>query len=92
MTPKGVSDIRGLRSLTTSPGLISESKAHLKLYHLTAEKAHLQRKRAWVRRQDEQTEKRLADIALAIHKVEERAQRGLSSHPYPGFRRPFIQY
>ncbi len=92
MTPKGVSDIRGLRALTTSPGLISESKTHLKLYHLSAEKAHLQRKRGWIRRQDEQTEKRLADITQAIHRIEERARREPSSHPYPGFRRPFIQY
>ena len=80
MIIRGISDIKGIRRLNTRPGPVTESSGLLKMYRLAAEKDNLLKKLAWVRRQQEQAEKRLAEIASTIQAVkqvvEERASRG----------------
>lgn len=71
MIIKGLADIRGVRNLNSGRGPATESKGLLKLYQLAAEKENLLKKRAWVRRQKEQTDKRLAEIAYAMHSVKQ---------------------
>ena len=96
MITRGVSDIRGIRSLNTRPGPITESRGLLKLYQLAAEKDNLMKKLAWVKQQEDQTEKRLSEIAHAMHTVkktvEERAKREPASDSHAGFRGTFIKY
>jgi len=96
MITKGVSDIRGISSLNTRPGPITESKGLLKLYQLAAEKDNVIKKLEGVKRQKDQTEKRLCEIAHAMHTVkkivEERAKREPASSTHSGFRSTFIQY
>ena len=92
MIARGASDIRGIRSLTTRPGSINESNKFLKLYQLAAEKENLQKKVVWVKRQKDQAEKRLAEIAYAVHEVEARAKRETASLSHAGFRSMFIEY
>lgn len=96
MITKGVSDIRGVRSLNTRPGPITESSGLLKLYQLAAEKDNLLKKLEWVKRQKDQTEKRLSEIVHAMHTikktVEERSKRELNQSANPGLRNSFIKY
>jgi prefoldin subunit 5 len=96
MLTKGVGDIRGIRSLNTRPGPITESKGLLKLYQLAAEKDNLMKKLEGVKRQKDQTEKRLSEIAHAMHTVkrivEERTKREPAVNTHPGSRGAFIQY
>ncbi len=90
MLTKGVSDIRGVRGLHTRPGPVTESSGLLRLYRLAVEKDGLLKKQAWVRRQQEQTEKRLAEIASTMQTVkqlvEERSDREPSSPTRSGSR------
>ncbi len=92
MITRGASDIRGIRSLNTRPGPITERSGFLKLYQLATEKDNLLRKVAWVRRQKDQTEKRLSEIAYVMHAVEERTKRELASSSHSEFRSTFIEY
>lgn len=79
MITRGVSDLRGIRSLNTRPGPITESIGLLKLYQLAAEKDNVLKKLAWVKRQQDQAEKRLAEITRAMQALqqvlEEKARR-----------------
>lgn len=96
MITKGVSDIRGVRGLHTRPGPMTESSGLLKLYRLAVEKDGLLKKQAWVRRQQEQTEKRLAEIAAAMQAVrqvvEERNAQGPFSPARSEARRTLVEY
>jgi hypothetical protein len=92
MLTRGVSDIRGMRGLNTRPGLISESAGFLRLYQLAAEKNHLMKKLAWVKRQKDQTERRLSEIAHAIHSFEKMAETEPASNTDAGFRSTLITY
>ncbi|MGZ3749576.1 MAG: hypothetical protein ACXVCD_19720 [Pseudobdellovibrionaceae bacterium] len=96
MLPKGISDIRRMRSLNTRSGPITESSELLKLYQLAAEKDNLMKKREWVRRQQDQTEKRLSEIAYAMQAIkktiEEKAKREAISNPHSRFRNTIIKY
>ena len=96
MLIKGASQIRGLRSLNTRPGPITESSGLLKLHQLAAEKESLMKKLEWIEAQKDQTEKRLSEIAHAMHAVEktieERAKRESVSDSHAGFRSTFIKY
>ncbi len=92
MITKGVRDIRGVRSLNTRPGPITESSGFLQLYQLAAEQENLLKKIAWVKQQKDQTEKRLSEITHAMHAVEEKAKRGLVSNVPSGLCRVFIKY
>jgi hypothetical protein len=89
---KGASDIKGIRSLNTRPGPITERSGFLKLYQLSAEKDNLLRKATWVRRQKNQTEKRLSEIAHVMHAVDESIARGSPSNAHADFRSTFIEY
>ncbi|MBU2578182.1 MAG: hypothetical protein ABH867_02440 [Patescibacteria group bacterium] len=100
MITKGVSDIRGIRSINTRPGPITESSGLLKLYQLAAEKDNLLEKVKWVERQKTRVMKRLSEIARGMNMmkrvVEERSKResppagGLNSNS--GFRGMSIKY
>jgi hypothetical protein len=89
---KGASDIKGIRSLNTRPGAITEKRGFLKLYQLAAEKDNLQRKAVWVRRQQEQTEKRLFEITHGMRIVDESIARGPFSNAHAELRSTFIEY
>ena len=65
MRTRGASAIKGIRSLNTLPGPITESGGLLKLHQLAAEKEKLLKKLEWLQAQKDQTEKRLAEIARA---------------------------
>ena len=96
MITKGVSDIRGIHSLNTRPGPITESSGLLKLYQLAAEKDNLLKKLEWVKRQKDQTEKRLSEIVHAMHTVkktvEERSKREPTLDANPRLLNAFIKY
>ena len=96
MLIKGASQIRGLRSLNTRPGPITESSGLLKLHQLAAEKESLMKKLEWIKGQKEQTEKRLSEITFmmqAVEKqVEEKTRRELVSNAQAGFRKPSLKY
>ncbi len=96
MITKGASAIRGIRSLNTRPGPITESSGLLKLHQLAAEKENLMKKLEWIQAQKDQTEKRLSEIAHAMHAVEktieERAKRESASNSNSGVRSTFIKY
>lgn len=81
MVTRGVSDIKGLHSLTTAVGQLTERKGYLRLYQLAAEKDNLQRKLEWVWRQKGQTEERLSEIVRTMRTVEERMRRELVAAP-----------
>lgn len=96
MIAKGASQIRGIRSLNTSPGPLTESKALLRLYLMAVEKDNLMKKLEWISQQRGQTEKRLAEIAHAMNGVQktmdETARREPASGAHPGFGGMSIQY
>ncbi len=92
MITRGVSDIKGLHSLTTAVGPLAEREGFLKLYQLAAEKDNLGKRLERVRRQKSRTEERLSEIARTMHSVEERMKRELISDPYTTFRDQFSQY
>jgi hypothetical protein len=77
MVSRGVGDIKGLHSLTTAVGQLTERKGYLKLYQLAAEKDSLRRKLEWVWRQKGQTEGRLCEIVRTMRTVEDRMRREL---------------
>ena len=92
MIIKGAGDIKGIRSMNTRPGAITEKRGFLKLYQLAAEKDNLQRKAVWVRQQQEQTEKRLSEIAYGMHIVDQSIARESNSNAHAQFRSTFIEY
>jgi hypothetical protein len=92
MIIKGVSDIKGMHGVNTRPGPLKESDALLELYQLATEKDHLMKKLQWVRRQKEQTEKRLSEIAYTVHAVEKRRKREPISTSHSEVRSMFIEY
>ncbi len=96
MITKGASDIRGVRSLNTRPGPITVSRGFLKLYQLAAEKDNLMKKLEWVKRQDDQTKRRLSEIAHGMHTmkkvVEEKARKEPVLNSNSGFSGMSIKY
>lgn len=92
MITRGVSDIKGLHSLTTAVGPLTERKGFLKLYQLAGEKDNLGKRLEWAMRQKSQTEERLSEITHTMHIIEERMKRELISDPYAKFRGQFSQY
>ena len=96
MITKGASDIRGIRSINTKPGPITESSGHLKLYQLAAERDNLMKKLEWVKRQNDQTKRRLSEIAHGMHMMKRIVERKAKAEPVlnsnPGFRGASIKY
>lgn len=96
MINKGVSNLRGVRSLTTRPGPITESSGLLKLHQLATEKENLLKKLVLIQGQKDQTEKRLAEIARAMSTleqvVEEKARKQPTSTFHTGHSGTFIKY
>ena len=92
MIIKGASDVKGIRSLSTRPGRITEKSGFLRLYQLSAEKDNLLRKVVWVRRQKDQTEKRLAEIAHVMRVIDESIDREPASNANSELRSTFIEY
>jgi hypothetical protein len=89
---RGVSDIKGVHSLNTQPGPLTESKRHLKLYRLALEKENLTRRLAWSRRRKGQIERRLSEIVFMMQSIEERAKREADSKYASDDRSAFIRY
>ena len=96
MITKGVSDIRGIHSLNTRPGPITESSGLLKLYQLSAERDNLLKKLEWVKRQSDQTKRRLSEITHGMHTmkkvVEEKAKKEPTLNSNPRLGNAFIKY
>lgn len=71
MLPKGSGSIRGLHSINTRPGAQTRSEILRRMYLLACEEGHLERKTEWLKRQKEQTQRRLGEIwhALGFLKV-----------------------
>jgi len=93
---KGPSDIKGLRSLHTRPGPITESSKLLRLYQLSVEKDSITKKLERIKQQKVQTENRLAEITSAIHNsihlLEEATKRQANFHSAANVRRTYIEY
>lgn len=83
MITKGVSDIRGVHSVNTRPGPITEARGLLKLYLLAAEKENLLKKLEWVKRQKEQAERRLSEILHAMHLTKRVVEEKTKNQPLP---------
>jgi hypothetical protein len=92
MIIKGVSDIRGIRRLHMRPGSSRKSGELLELYQLSTENDHLQKKLQWVRRQKDQTEKRLSEIAYAAHLIERRGQNKAATVVQSQVHTTFLEY
>ena len=92
MIIKGTSDIKSIRSLNTRPGPTTEKRGFLRLYQLSAEKDNLLRKVVWVRRQKDQTEKRLSEIAHVMRIIDESIEREPASDANSELRSTFIEY
>mgnify|MGYP001605085261 FL=1 len=96
MITKGASDIRGVHSINTRQGPITESSGHLKLYQLSAERDNLMKKLEWVKRQNDQTKRRLSEIAHGMHMMKRIVERKAKAEPVlnsnPGFRGASIKY
>lgn len=96
MITKGAGVIRGVHSLNTRPGPITERSGLLKLQQLATEKENLLKKLEWLQAQKDQTEKRLSEIAHTMHSfektIEERAKRESASTSHSGVRSTIIKY
>ena len=96
MITKGASDIRGVHSLNTRPGPVTEATGLMKLYHLAAEKENLMKKLEWVRRQKDRAERRLSEILHSMHLmgkvVEEKTKNQPAANPNSKFRSLPIKY
>lgn len=96
MIIKGASAIRGLRSLNTRPGPITESSGLLKLHQLATEKENLLKKLQWIQAQNEQANKRLSEIAHTMYVVDKtvrgKAKRDQLSSPTVSSRSTIIKY
>lgn len=66
MIPKGAGSIRSLHSLNTRPGAQSQPDILRRMYILACEKAHLENKTEWLKRQGDQTVRRLVEIGHAM--------------------------
>ena len=97
MIPKGVSDIKGVRSLlNTGSGPVTVSKGFLKLYQLSAEKENLMKKLEWVNRQSDRAKRRLAEIIHGMHVMKRVVEEKAKKEPIPnssyGLRGMSIKY
>ena len=96
MIIKGASAIKGIRSLNTRPGPVTESGGLLKLHQLAAEKENLLKKLEWIQAQKDQTERRLTEIARAMRSVEKtigaRTKRESAPNSHSATHSTFITY
>lgn len=100
MIIKGVSEIKGIRSLNTRTGPICESSGLLNLYQLAAEKENLMKKLKWINGQKDQAEKRLSEIEhsmqVSMHvmkkTVEQKTERESASNSPSESHTMFIKY
>lgn len=66
MIPKGAGSIRGVHSLNTRPGAQSQPDILRRMYILACEEEHLKNKTEWLKRQKDQTVRRLGEIGHAL--------------------------
>jgi len=92
MIPKGLGDIKGLRSINHKRGPMTKTSGFLSLYQLSVENDSLTQKIAWIDRQKDQSEKRLSWVTQAIHTIEEKTHKELTSNAHAQVRHPFIKY
>lgn len=66
MIPKGAGSIRSLHSINSRPGAQTQPDILRRMYILACEKAHLENKTEWLKRQGDQTVRRLGEIVRAM--------------------------
>lgn len=66
MIPKGTGDIRGIFTINTRPGPMTEKDVVLRLYKLASQKANFQKKKEWAERQRTQAIRHLIDVQRRI--------------------------
>jgi len=62
MISKGAGSIRGLHSLNTRPGVQTQSEILRRMYILACEEENLKKKTEWLKRQKDQTLRRLGEV------------------------------
>ena len=96
MIPKGAGSIRSLHSLNTRPGAQSQPDILRRMYILACEKAHLEKKTEWLKRQGDQTVRRLGEIGHALgflkNRVSEKEKETMKGNPGGKFHSVFLKY
>lgn len=81
MIPKGLNDIRGIRSLNTRPGPVKENDAFRSLYLLACEKASLEKRKRLGERQIRQASRRLGEVKMQMMKMRGVAEKFKGGNP-----------
>ena len=72
MISKGAGSIRGLHSLNTRPGAQTQSEILRRMYILACEEENLKNKTEWLKRQKDQTSRRLGEIGHTMGSLKSR--------------------
>lgn len=81
MISKGLSDIRGIRSLNTHPGPVKENDAFRRLYFLACERASLEKRKRLGERQTRQASRRLGEVKMQMMKMRSVAEKFKGDNP-----------
>ena len=96
MIPKGAGSIRSLHSLNTRPGAQSQPDILRRMYILACEKAHLENKTEWLKRQGDQAVRRLGEIGHALgflkNRVSEKEKETTKGNPGGKFNSVPLKY
>ena len=96
MVPKGAGSIRGVHSLNTRPGAQSQSDILRRMYILACEEEHLKKKTEWLKRQKDQTLRRLGEIWHAMgflkNRVSEKEKEMMKGNPGGKFNSVPLKY
>lgn len=96
MIPKGAGSIRSLHSLNTRPGAQSQPDILRRMYILACEEDHLKNKAEWLKRQKDQTLRRLGEIWNAMgflkSKVSEKEKETMKGNPGGKFNSVSLKY
>jgi len=96
MIPKGAGSMRGVHSLNTRPGAQTQSEILRRMYVLACEEEHLKNKTEWIKRQKDQTLRRLGEVWHALgflkSKVSERQKETTKGNPGGRFNSVPLKY
>lgn len=96
MIPKGAGSIRGVHSVNTRPGAQTQSDILRRMYILACEEEHLENKTEWLKRQKDQTLRRLGEIGHAMgflkNRVSERQRETMKGNPGGKFNSVPLRY
>ncbi len=96
MIPKGAGSMRGVHSLNTRPGAQTQSEILRRMYVLACEEEHLKNKTEWIKRQKDQTFKRLKEIWHALgflkSRVSEKGKETIKGNPGGKFNSIPLKY